>query len=286
MKKVISILSILCILMVTGCFKRDTMEDITIYTTVYPIEYITNKLYGQNSNVLSIYPDGAVIKDYKLTKKQIKDYSKTDLFIFDGLSDEKDYVSSFFEHNKNIKIIDAAASMEVTNRVEELWLNPSNLLMLAQNIKRGFNEYINNHYLKNSIEENYETLKLEVSNLDASMRSILDGASNNTIVVTDDLFLFLTKYGFNVISLDPDTLTDKNIKEVTNLIENDSLKYIFAPKNEEISETVKTIIDNNDIEVSYLNTMSTISETDRNSNKDYITLMNENIELLKNEIYK
>lgn len=176
--------------------------------------------------------------------------------------------------------------MEVTNRVEELWLNPSNLLMLAQNIKRGFNEYINNHYLKNSIEENYEALKLDISNLDASMRSILDGASNNTIVVTDDLFLFLTKYGFNVISLDTNTVTDKSIKEVATLIENNELKYIFAPKNEEISETVKDITDNNDIEIAYLNTMSTITETDRNSNKDYITLMNENIELLKNEIYK
>lgn len=286
MKKIISILSIVCIFMSTGCFKRDTMEDITIYTTVYPIEYVTNRLYGDNSNVLSIYPDGAVINDYKLTKKQIKDYSKTDLFIFDGLSEEKDYVSSFFKYNKNIKIIDSAASMEVTNRVEELWLNPSNLLMLAQNIKRGFNEYINNHYLKNSIEENYEALKLDISNLDASMRSILDGASNNTIVVTDDLFLFLTKYGFNVISLDTNTVTDKSIKEVATLIENNELKYIFAPKNEEISETVKDITDNNDIEIAYLNTMSTITETDRNSNKDYITLMNENIELLKNEIYK
>lgn len=286
MKKIISILSIVCIFMSTGCFKRDTMEDITIYTTVYPIEYVTNRLYGDNSNVLSIYPDGAVIDDYKLTKKQIKDYSKTDLFIFDGLSEEKDYVSSFFKYNKNIKIIDSAASMEVTNRVEELWLNPSNLLMLAQNIKRGFNEYINNHYLKNSIEENYEALKLDISNLDASMRSILDGASNNTIVVTDDLFLFLTKYGFNVISLDTNTVTDKSIKEVATLIENNELKYIFAPKNEEISETVKDITDNNDIEIAYLNTMSTITETDRNSNKDYITLMNENIELLKNEIYK
>ena len=285
MKKIFILLSLICFSL-TGCFKRDTMEDITIYTTVYPFEYVTNYLYGENSTVLSIYPDGAVISEYELTDKQIKDYSKSELFIFNGLNDEKDYVTKFFEHNKNIKIIDTASSMEIENRAEELWLNPSNLLMLAQNIKRGFEEYINNHYLKNSIEEKYELLKIEISNLDARMRSILDEANSNTIVVTDDLFLFLTKYGFNVISLDKDTITDKNIQEVKNLIKNKQISYIFVPINEEVSKTVNGLIEGTDVKLSYINTLSTITETDRNNKKDYISIMNDNIELLKNEVYE
>lgn len=284
MKKIIVILCMITIIS-TGCFKRDSMEDITIYTTVYPIEYITNRLYGQSSSILSIYPDGAVSSEYELTDKQIKDYSKSDLFIFNGLSEEKDYVVKFFEHNKNIKIIDTAASMEITNRVEELWLNPANLLMLAQNIKKGFNEYINNHYLKNSIEDNYEQLKIDISNLDARMRSILDNANNNTIVVSDDLFLFLEKYGFNVISLDPDTITDKNLQETKNLIANKQIDYIFAPINEELSKTIENLKKDDAIKVVYLHTLSTITETERNNKKDYLTIMNDNIEALKNEIY-
>ena len=285
MKKLSILLSLSC-LFLTGCFKRDTMEDITIYTTVYPFEYVTNYLYGENSTVLSIYPDGAVISEYELTDKQIKDYSKSELFIFNGLNEEKDYVTKFFKHNKNIKIIDTASSMEIENRAEELWLNPSNLLMLAQNIKRGFEEYINNHYLKNSIEEQYELLKIDISNLDARMRAILDDAKDNTIVVTDDLFLFLTKYGFNVISLDKDTVTDKNIQEVKNLIKNKKISYIFVPINEEVSKTVNGLIEGTNVKLSYINTLSTITETDRNNKKDYISIMNDNIELLKNEVYE
>lgn len=285
MKKCFILIFIL-IIFTTGCFKRDTMEDITIYTTVYPFEYVTNYLYGENSTVSSIYPDGAVISDYELTDKQIKDYSKSELFIFNGLNDEKEYVTKFFKHNKNIKIIDSTSSMEINNRVEELWLNPSNLLMLAQNIKRGFNEYINNHYLKNSIEEKYEELKIEISNLDAQMSSILDDANNNTIVVSDDLFLFLTKYGFNVISLDKDTITDKSIKEAKNLIKNKKINYIFAPNNEETSKTINGLIEGSNVKIAYVHTLSTITETERNNKKDYISIMNENIELLKNEIYE
>lgn len=286
MKKLFILISILSVFLTTGCFKRDTMEDITIYTTVYPFEYITNRLYGDNSIVASIYPDGAVISEYELTEKQIKDYSKADLFIFNGLNEEKDFVTKFFEQNKNIKIIDTASSIEIDYRVEELWLNPSNLLMLAQNIKRGFEEYINNHYLKNSIEENYEQLKIEISNLDARMRSLLDEAKSNTIVVSDDLFLFLTKYGFNVISLDPDTVTDKNIQEAKNLIKNKKISYIFVPTNEDVTKTIEGLIEGTNVKLSYIHTLSTITETERNNKKDYISIINDNIELLKNEVYE
>ena len=33
----------------TGCIKKDDYDNITIYTTVYPIEYITDYLYGSHS---------------------------------------------------------------------------------------------------------------------------------------------------------------------------------------------------------------------------------------------
>ena len=58
MKKIFLVL-FLCFLL-TGCIKMDSMDDIDIYTSVYPIEYITNRLYGQNSTVKSIYPDGII----------------------------------------------------------------------------------------------------------------------------------------------------------------------------------------------------------------------------------
>ena len=138
MKKIISLL--LCVFIITGCFKRDTMEDINIYTTVYPIEYITERLYGDNSTIRSIYPDGVNLKEYLsqsdgLTEKQIKEYANSSLFIFNGLSDEADYVVKFFKYNKNLKIIDAAYGLDTTYSLSDVWLNPSNILMLGQNIK-------------------------------------------------------------------------------------------------------------------------------------------------------
>lgn len=270
----------------TGCFKSDTMEDIDIYTTVYPIEYIVKTLYGKYGNITSIYPDGVIPTEYELTNKQIKDYSQSDLFIFNGLVDEKDYVTDFFEHNKNIMIIDSTASMEINNRTEELWLNPSNLLMIAQNIKNGFDEYVTNHYIKNDIQENYDKLKIELSNLDASISLVVENASKKNIIVTDDLFLFLTKYGFNVISLDSDTANEKTISQAKSLIANGTCTTLFAPNNEELNDIVNTIIDDTGVKISYLHTLSNITEQERSNKKDYITIMKENVEAIKAEVYK
>ena len=288
LKKIINLvlISILSINM-TGCFKSDTMEDITIYTTVYPIEYITERLYGEYSTINSIYPDGVDVNDYTLTSKQIKDYSTSNLLIFNGLNSEKDYVTKFFKNNNKIKIIDSTASMEINNRVEELWLNPSNFLMLAQNIKIGFGEYINNHYLKNEIEENYEELKVEVSNLDAKIKLMVESSTNKTIVVSDDLFKFLEdKYGLTVISLEEnDTLTDKTKADVTNLITSGQINYIFTLQNEETNSTINEIKETTGVKLLELKTISNLSEEERKNKDDYFTLMNYNIDLLKEELY-
>jgi len=289
MKKIISI--VLCLFILTGCFKRDTMEGIDIYTTIYPIEYITERLYGNNSNVYSIYPDGIHLKEYLaqnggLTDKQIKEYSNSTLFIFNGLSNEADYVVKFFEHNKDLKIIDTASSMKYNYEIEELWLDPSNFLMMAQNVKDGLNEYISNHYIKNEIKENYEKLKIEISELESKFRKVSKETDDKIIVASNNMFNFLKKYDIEVISLDEDNeITEKTINQVKTLIKDGTIKYIFVPQHEELNEQISKIVEETKVEIKYFHTLENITETERNNKDNYITIMNANIELLKEELY-
>lgn len=287
MKKRIQIITIFIILLtVSGCFKRDTLEGIDIYTTIYPIEYITKRLYGEHSNIFSIYPDGVIVDNYELKDKQIKEYSKAKLFIFNALSHEREYVIPMFNHNKKIKIIDASLTMTNDNGIEELWLNPSNFLMMAQNIRMGFKDYINNHYLKNEIDENYQQLYIEISNLDANLKQLPENATNNIIVVSNNVFKCLEKYNFQVISLEEtDQLTDKTIAEVKELIDEGIINYIFIKQHEEINDTIQNIINETDVKTETLHMITNLTEEERNNNLDYITLMNENIDKLKNELY-
>ena len=288
MKKIVSIF-ILTVLVfsLTGCLKRDTMEDITIYTTNYPTEYITNRLYGEYSTINSIYPDGVNINNYKLTEKQTQDYSSADLFVFNGLSNEKDYVEPMREISKDLKIIDTTLYMEYNNSIEELWLDPSNFLMMAQNIKSGFNEYIDSYYLNNQIEEKYEELKIEASNLDAKIKEVISNGNSTTIVASSNLFKYLEKYGVTVYSLD-ESNSDVNAiyNQAVNMINNGKIKYVFTIANEDSNSTVKKLIQNTNVETQEWNTISNLTETQRSNNEDYFTIMNSNLELLKNELYK
>lgn len=284
MKKIVIFLIVLFSL--TGCLKRDTMEGIDIYTTVYPLEYITNRLYGNNSNIKSIYPNGVDPFTYpNLTDKQLLDYSEASLYIFNGLSSEKDYVVPLFNNNKDLKIINASLSMKTSYGVEELWLDPSNFLQLTQNIRNGFEEYVSNYYLLEEIKENYESLKLDVSKLDANLTVIGTNADFDTIVVTDDLFLFLKKYNINVISLDKDTLNNKTLNDVKSLISDGKISYIFARKDEVLDDVVNSLVNDYNIEVSYIHTLSNLTTEELNNGSTYLTIMNENIEKLKNELY-
>ena len=241
LKRIISVLGGLVILMsLSGCeIKRDTMENIDIYTTIY-----------------------------------------------NGLSNEKDYIEKMRAQNKDLKIIDTTLSMEYTNGIEELWLDPSNLLMMAQNVKAGFEEYINNYYLNNDIKKNYEKLKIEASNLDAKIKQTVSNSNVKTIIVSDDVFKFLEKYGLTVYSLDPDTVTSKTINEVRTLLINEVSSYIFIKENQDVSDTIKSLMAETGAKTLECYMLSNITNAQRNANLNYFDLMTENVETLKNELYK
>lgn len=278
--------------MVTGCnVKKDNMEGITIYTTIYPIRYLIDSLYGDNSTIYSIYPAGVDTNEFDLSDKKLEEYANTDLFVFNSLDRDRDFAVKMINKNKNLKVIDVSLGMTYDYDIAELWFNPYNYLMMAQNTKSGLLEYVTNPYLISNdddtgIEDKYEILKYNLSRLDADMKENILEATYDTIVVDNDMFKVLSKYGLNVISLEEnDNLTDTTINEVKKLINNGSIKYIYSSK-EETNETAKELIDNYGLELVTLNTMETIDGGVTNSNEDYITIMNSNLDLLKKELYK
>ena len=333
-------------LILTGClFKRDNMEDIDIYTTIYPLNYLTEYLYGDYAKVHSIYPSGVEVSEFNLSDKKISEYSKSDLFIFNGLDKDRDYAVKMINENETLKIIDTSMSVSYDHSVQELWLNPNNYLMMAQNLKNGLLEYVSNPYLISNkdgtgIEDKYEQLNKDLSKLDANLKEALKYAYFDTIVVDDDTFKFLenllTDQTFTVLSLDEtekanitytvktgDTLDkiakenkvskddiiklnklgNENIKKgqtleiaintvstttlnkVKKLINEEKIKYIYTLSDNQ-NDIVKDILDNNDVELIKLNNMNTIDGGVTNSNENYLTIMNNNIDLLKKELYK
>lgn len=285
MKKFIKLFLIcLTITLLSGC-KKDSMDEITIYTSLYPIEFVTNELYGKHAEVLSIYPSDVNPYKYKLTKKQINNYSNSDLIIYNGLEKERDYIVEMINKNKNLKIIDSTAKIEYTNSMDELWINPSNMITIAQNIKNGLKEYITSSYLQDEIDKNYDLLKLELSTLDANLKEATQNAKNTTIIVNDNDLKVLSKYGLNIVSIDESTMTDKDLADAKALLNNKTCKHIFVKKGYKETDNLKQLKEKYDIDYLEIDTLNNISLDDKNNNKTFITIMKENIDNIKEELY-
>lgn len=286
MKKIKLLILTIISIGLTGCFNNDSMDNINISTSVYPIEYVVNTLYGEHSTINSIYPSDSEIVNFEVTDVLLEQYSDNDLFIFNGLSNEKNYVKSMLKNNKDLKIIDVTNnSMKINYSIEELWLDPNNLLTIANNIKMGFNEYIKSTYLINEISENYENLKINLTNLDGRYYSTVKNSSNNTVIVSDDAFKYLEKYGIKIISLDPDTVTDKEIANAKDAIYNRTCNYIYIKYGEVANDTLNEIITSTGVKTLELYTLTNLYNINIEKN-DYMTLMNQNLESLKLELYK
>lgn len=283
----------LCLLILTlfvvlfgavGCVKRDSMEDIEIITSSYPIEYLITELYGENATIENIFPDGENIDNYKFNEKQYKTFSKKDLFIYNG-ENASDYALEFINRNDKLLLIDSTLGMEFTYGIEELWLDPSNMLMMALNIKKGLEEYISNSYLIKEIDDTYQDLKVSLSELDAEIKLSVANANSSTVVVTNNSLRFLEKYGFTVIVLDENAI-DKTYEEVRTMIKKGEIKYIYTFEEDKNFEKLDKFIANNNLEVATLYRLDSITDSQRANDDDYISIMRDNLDLLKLEIYK
>lgn len=342
MKKIFSkiLLLVICLFIMTGCslFKSDAMDGIEIYTTIYPVNYLIKYLYGDNATIYSIYPSEVNFKEYELSDKKLNEYAKSSLYVFNSLDVDRDYSVKMVNINTDLKLIDVSMGMNYEYGIEELWLNPYNYLMMAQNTKNGLLQYVTNPYLISNkehagINDKYEELQYSLSKLDADYKETFSNASYKTIVTSNEALKSLEKYGITVISLyeniveetisNNNTLSDialkyninlsdiltynnitnDNVKVGTNLkipvktidsslvnkvkkmISDGNVKYIYSTSGEN-NNVVNNLIKNYNIENIVINSMYSIDGGITNTNENYFTIMNNNLELFKKELYK
>ncbi|MCI8461064.1 MAG: zinc ABC transporter substrate-binding protein [Bacilli bacterium] len=273
-------------LFTTGC-TNDSMDNIEIIVTNYPNEYVVKSLYGDHATITSIYPDGVDINDYKISNKQKQDWSKKDLFVYNGLLEkERNLAVDLLEINPELKIIDTAYVLETDYSPEELWLNPSSLLMMSQNVRIGLEEYITSTYLQKEVDTAYDKLKIELSELDANYRVTVDSTNNSTIIVADSALKYLEKFGLEVICIDSDA-TQKVLSDAENLIKTGKVSYILMFKGQKLNDNAKKLADKYpDMNKLELHKLDNISDDERKEKHNYISIMNDNLELIKKELYQ
>lgn len=281
MKKVIVLLMSLFLL--TGCLEEEKLDKIA-YTTYYPLEFATNYMYKDFATVKSIYPNGIDTSKYTLTDKQKSIYAASDMFVYAGVTDEVKLAADFLNTNQNISIIDGTKGLSYSSEVCELWLDPSNYLMIARNIKSTLIDYANNVYDEEKIDKLYDELKIKISEIDVDLTMMGKNASKKNILVTNDSFNFLSKYNIKVISIkEGDT---KSINDAKKLINSGEIKYAYVLRENTLSQEIETFIKNYNLEKIEIDSMYTITDEDKNNGNDYLSIMTENINKFKTELFR
>jgi ABC-type Zn uptake system ZnuABC Zn-binding protein ZnuA len=283
-KTLISIIIIIStIVLISGCsILGDRLEGSTIYVTNYPIKYLVETFYNNHAKIVSIYPSDADTKTYQLTDKQIKDYSKGSLFVYNGLSEEKKLAKEFLTKNKNILIADVSYGLSIEYSVEELWLSPNNYLMLAKNVRESFREYLNNKTVKAEIEKKYEELAENLSLMDADLRSIGDYAKSknkDVILVSNKAYKFLENYGFNVVCLEDENYkNDAGITAAKNNYKNGKYTVLIYESKDDL-EIISSLLELDNNRGITLSRMTNGIPTD-----DYLNIMQQFINALRNRV--
>ena len=285
--KLKKLLLFICIILLCGCNLKNDVKNNIVYTSFYPIEYGVESLYSEYASVKSIYPNG-VTKGYEITDKKIKKYSESEIFVYSGLADEASIAKDILNLNKNIKIIDATKGMNINNSLEEIWLDPSNYLMLCSNIKSSLLDYNESNYeIRKTIEDNYDILNEKISELDVALYNLGKNGNHKTLLVTNNVFKYLTKYNINVISIDEkEESLDKNYTEARRQIKNKEIEYVYILDNNELTEAQDKFISDNSLVKININDLFTLSDEETEKQENYISLMKKIIEEFKRELYK
>ena len=328
MKKLLLIILIsMLVLFTVACGSNETSKPqskssdaLTVYTTVYPLTYFTERIGGENVNVQSVYPAGSNEHTFDPTQKDMMSLADADLFFYIGLG-----LEGFVENakktlaNENVSMIATADSVsdeelavsevqedehgheEESNEDEHaheeeshddhdhgeidphLWISPKISIQLASSNKDSLFEKDNEN--ETLYTKNYEALVTELKELDAAFLEMANASENKTFFVSHAAFGYLAKdYGLEQMAVaglnSQDEPSQKELTELVDLAEEKNIKTILFEQNV-TSNLAKVIQTEVGAEALTMHNLGVLMQQDIENNETYFTLMKQNLETLE-----
>ena len=313
MKKTVTLLVTgLLIILTAACGNKDTItqdhldqDKITVYTTVYPLTYFTQRIAGDLVQVKSIYPAGSNEHTFDPTQQDMMALADADLFFYIGLGLEGfvDNAKKTLAHEQ-VKMIATSTSVaeeellqEVSNGQESsdedahhhdaidphLWISPTISIKLAKSIKESLIERDPSN--EATYTKNFESLQADLEELDAKFQEMANGSTNKTFFVSHAAFGYLAgAYGLHQVAIAGLNSQDEpSQKELTKIVEQAKAKQINTILFEQnvSSNLAKVIQAEVGAKAGILHNLSVLTEEDVKNEETYFTLMEKNIITLK-----
>ena len=231
--------------------EKDQKETITV--SIPPLKYLIDKISGNDYNVNVMVATGACQETYEPTPKQMKDISKSNVYI--GIPDlefEQKWVNGITRNNDTLKYIDVTNGIEkeeaTCNHSEHdghhhhgasdphYWLSPKNFKVMAA---ATYNELVALHpEKKEAYTANYNKLIASVDSIDLQIKSKLANLRTGKFIIYHPALTYFAKdYGLEQISIEKDGKEPAvdYMKTLINQAKKDNIKTIFVQKEFDIS---------------------------------------------------
>lgn len=279
---------------------------LTIYTTVYPLQYFTQKIGGEYAEVHSIYPPGADAHTFEPSQKDMIHLAEADLFFFIGLGlegfvdkakktlqDQKvtlvaagehlEFDSHSNHHNDDETAVDNDTEHAHGDIDPHVWIDPHHAIGLAQSILQSLTEQLPEQ--QTYFEENFAVLEQHLLALDQEFTDALKDAKQTEFIVSHAAYGYWEKrYGIKQINIagisSSSEPSQKQLEQLIRTAENKEIKYVLVEQNvsPRLANIVKKEIDGETLPI---HNLGVLTNKDIESGDNYFTLMSKNIATIK-----
>lgn len=314
MKKIWILLLTICIssMLLTGC----SSHQLHVCYTVYPVEYILDRIAGnritksklsteeviQTAHMVDNYKHIIESADLILQLGELEPYwgiykseiAQSDATIIDlttmaAIYDFKRYTQGVVSGNSVIVESDyyegtMFQAIDVYSKDPNLWLDPIAMSSMSRTIK----DWLIANYPQEAafFESNFKSLEADLVRLDAEFREL--GANDLKIVtVTPSFGNWQKAYGIGVYPLILSRYgalpTKEQLDIIKQRIKDDKVQYIAKEVNmtEEMTKLYEEVKKECGLKEITLSNISTLTEAEFNKNKDYLTIMYDNLTALE-----
>ena len=297
-KQVTIIFFLITALFLSGCSNtqnnKTNKNTITIYTTVYPLQYFAQEIGGKYVNAETVYPPGTDEHTFEPSQKDIIQLANSDLFFYIGynlegfvnkaqpiLADQGVKTIAIGERvsldktkmdNHEEHIADDGHDHETL--IQHLWLDPVYASQMAAAIKDELVKKMPEQ--SDYFEARYNKLNVELKKLDGKLADTIKNGKTNEIIVSHAAFGYWEKrYGLKQISVTGLTTSNepsqKELKNIVNTAKKHNLHYVIFEQN--VSSRLTQIIQNEiGAKALKLHNLSILTDADIKAGADYESL--------------
>lgn len=280
-------------------------SDVKVVSSTYPLAFVASQILGTEvANVETVVPLGAEPHEFEPTPSQIAKIYDSEVFLFNGAGLDlwADRLQADLSQ-RGVVAMKATAGLDLLDIAEgdhpdedhaeeeadaggkdpHFWLDPQNMVKVAER----FTKVMSNLEPENTKKyyKNLGTFRESMQSLDLKFQTQLASCKQRDLVISHNFFAYPEKkYGLSVLSISgisPDAEPTLNsLTSVVDLIRQKQLEYIFT---EELVTTkpVEVLQQETGVGLLRLNPIEGLTEQQAAAGEDYVTLMEQNLDSLK-----